>query len=206
MQDRTGAEETDSGDDLRGNASGVAVGSSVGRETDLRDVNREVREERGADADENVGAEAGGLAGDLSLEANRAAEDRGDEELDEQIEARVVGEVESRRPMSDCLLDQSCERGSCQRSARIEIADVSRSRLGRRIAVRDAARLLFELRDRRFVRLRRRGEVAKDRSATSLTGDIRGNGLIVEPLIPTRQADEGEKTAGAALVCHGARD
>jgi hypothetical protein len=130
VQDRAGAEETDPRDDLRGDTSGVAVGSSVGRETDLRDVNREVREERGADADENVRTEAGGLSGNLTLEANRAAKDGGDEELDEQIEARGVGEVERRRPMSDCLLDQSCERGNCQRSTRIEIADVSRGRVG----------------------------------------------------------------------------
>jgi hypothetical protein len=205
MQDRAGAKETDPGDDLRGNTGGVAIRSSVGREADLRDVNREVREERGADADENVRTEAGGLSGDLTLETNRAAKDRGDEQLDEQVEARGVGEVERRRPKNDCLLDQSCERGNCQRSARVEIADVSRSGVGRRVTVRDAARLLFELRDRRFVRFGRRGKVAEDRSTTPLAGDIRGNGLIVEPLIPTRQADEREKTAGAALVRHGTR-
>jgi hypothetical protein len=130
MQDRAGAEEPDPGDDLRGDTSGVAIGPSVGREADLRNVNREVREECGADADENVRTEAGGFSGDFTLEANRAAEDRGDEKLDEQVKARGVGEVERRRPMNDCLLDQSCERGSCQRSARVEIADVSRSRVG----------------------------------------------------------------------------
>jgi hypothetical protein len=89
-----------------------------------------MREERGADADENVRAKARGLSGDLALEADRAAEDGGNEELDEQVEARVVGEVESRRPVSNCLLDQSCECGNCQRSARVEIADVSRNRVG----------------------------------------------------------------------------
>jgi hypothetical protein len=205
MEDRAGAKEADAGNDLRGDARRVTIGTSIGRETDLRDVNREMREERGADADENVRTKAGRLPGDLALEADRAAEERGEEELEEQLEAEGVGEVEVRRPMRDCLLEQNCESGNCQRSARIEIADVSRGRVRRRVTVRDAARLVLELRDRRFVRLGWRGEVAKDRSTAPFADDTCGHGLFVEPLIPTRQADEGEETAGAALVSHGAR-
>src|SRR5690348_8203765 len=108
--------------------------------------------------------------------------------------------------MCDSLLERNYERGNCQRSARVEIAHVSRCRVGRRITIRDAACLILQLCNRRLVRFGRRGEATEDRSTTALAGDVRGNGLIVELLIPTRQADEGEKTAGTGLIGHGGVD
>jgi len=129
VQNRAGAEKADARDDLRGDARRVAIGTPVGREPDLRDVDRQMGKERGADADENIGTEAGRLPGDLTLEANRATEERGEKQLQEQREAQGVAQRGERRRMGGRLLQQD-ERGNGQRSARIEIADISRCRVG----------------------------------------------------------------------------
>src|SRR5690349_14304546 len=215
MKDRAGAEEPDAGNDLGRDARRVTVRPAIRCESDLGDADREMREEGRADADENIRTEARRFPRHLALEADRAAEQGGEEQLDEQHELEgvahrterpdlewrtqeVQGEQRDYRPPRPAL-----GRTKGVVSARVEVAQVTRRRVRRRVPVRDASGLILELRNRRFVRLGWRGEIPEDRAATALTGHRGRNRLIVELLIATRQADEGEKTARTGLIGHG---
>lgn len=155
VEDRSGSEKADAGDDLSRNARGVAVWAAIRREADLRDANRQMREKRRADADEYVRTKPGWLPGDLTLEADGAAEQRREQQLEQQGEPqrlahraeRILGESvqkERRGEQSDYRPPRRSN-DACAPSARIEIANVAGSCIGRRISIGDAAGLILEL-------------------------------------------------------------
>src|SRR6266568_4531573 len=78
VEDRAGADEADTGDDLGGHARRVGIPGSH------RD--RQLRVQHGADADEDVRSQASRLAPQLSLQANGPAEQRREAELEEQLQ------------------------------------------------------------------------------------------------------------------------
>ncbi len=111
VQDRAGAEEADTGDDLRRDAGRVAVRAAVRREADLRDVDRELREQRRADADQNVRAQPSRFVRQLALDADGAAEERGEQQLDEDREAERRRQRGERRRSGSILHDERGELG-----------------------------------------------------------------------------------------------
>src|SRR5262249_8689816 len=100
------------------------------------------------------------------------------------------------------IVSRGAARRRQRRSARVEIANVARQGIGRRITIRDAARLILELSDRSLVGLGGGGEAAEDGTAAPLTGDGRRHRSIVELLVTAREAYERQHPARPALVCH----
>lgn len=101
VEDRSSAEKTDAGNDLRSDARRVTIWTAVGCETDLRDVDRQMREKRRTDTDEYVRTETGGLPGNLTLEADRAAEQRREQQLEQQRQSQSLAH------RAECVLDES---------------------------------------------------------------------------------------------------
>src|SRR5436190_16937726 len=89
-------------------------------------------------------------------------------------------------------------------SARVEIAEVAGSRVRRRIAVADAARLLLELRDRGVVGLCRGGEGSKHRTAALLTGNGVRDCLIIELLISAGDTHQRNDADRSVVIRHDA--
>ena len=78
-----GADESDAGNDLRGDARVVAAhfaGHFVGNDG----------EERRAEADQHVGANSGGLAAKLAFQADHSAEERRKHEAQQNVRIQVV--------------------------------------------------------------------------------------------------------------------
>jgi hypothetical protein len=133
VQNRAGAEKADARDDLRGDASGVAVRSAVRRVADLRNVDRQLRSQGRTHANQNVRSQSRRFAGHLSLETDRSTQHGGEEELGEHTEAKRLDRGDETRGLNQIRGDVSTDdygddesllpsAAATRNSARVEIA------------------------------------------------------------------------------------
>src|SRR5262245_22530580 len=87
-------------------------------------------------------------------------------------------------------------------SAHVEIADVSRRGIRRRIAVADASRLFFERGDRGVVGLGRSGKATKDGCAALVARESVRNCFLESLLVPAGDANQCYDAARAFVVGH----
>jgi hypothetical protein len=203
VEDRPGAKKADSGDDLCRESGRIAHPLAVRADGE---THRQVHQHCRAHADQDVRPQAGWLARNLALEADSAPEQHGHDQLEQKVEPERSDDLAERRQR--LLNGGECEgqddAGSRPRAlSLLEVAHVVESRVRRRIAVRDAARLLLELRDSRFVGLGGGGELAEHGAAALVAGHVRGRRcLLVEFLLAAREAYESDHAAWPAIVHH----
>src|SRR6267142_2484450 len=85
-------------------------------------------------------------------------------------------------------------------SSRVQVVNVARHRVGRGVAVSDAARLWFERCDGGVVRLCRGEKSPEDRAPALVTGSRFWYRVVVELLVAAGHADERHDTIGPILI------